>query len=182
MKDIVVNNVRVLLKDEAVRLNDVKPLCISIYNVFTEVMSFTPLANIFFKYISNYNNILSAYDLMELVDNFKHEVKIEDLFDFKFLKRSQSKDVPNTFVKFETYKLFYYSFWPAYVKALKNTLDNGKERLIFRYKIKTSFVKRVYKDCEDPFYVFEKEIFDLFDVNEFEVSIKRNEEMYLIKI
>lgn len=183
MNDMIVSSVRVLLKDDIVRLAEVKTLYMSVYNIFTRVMkNCMPFEKVFFKYISNYNNIFIASDIKEIMDNFKKEINYPDLFDFNFFKDSKLIQEPDIFVKFEIYKLFYYSWWPEYVKALRATLEKGKNGLVFRYRIKKEFIKRVYKSEEEPFKEFEKDISELFYANEISVTIKKNNEVYLIEV
>lgn len=183
MSKVIVSDIKVLLDENNVRLGDIIVLLNTIHKVLYKLSDFEKcILDVFFKYVQNYNNILNVSSCDELLSKFEKETSLGNVLEIRLYKEEEDEEIPDVFIKFETYKLFYYNFWPEFVKAIKKGMDLGKEKINFKYRIPKSFINRVYKEYNYPLLKFKNEIVELFRVNEVDMTGSEETEFYLLEV
>ena len=183
MSKVVVSNIKVLLYENNVRLVDIIVLLNNMHKLLNKLSDFEKcILDVFFKYVQNYNNILNVSSCDELLSKFEKETSLGNVLEIRLYKEGEDEEIPDIFIKFETYKLFYYNFWPEFVKAIKKGMDLGKEKINFKYRIPKSFINRVYKEYNYPLLKFKNEIVELFIVNEVDMTGSEETEFYLLEV
>lgn len=183
MSKVVVSNIKVLLYEKNVRLGDVVVLLKTMFKLLNKMSDFEKcIIEVFFRYVQNYNNMINVNSCQKLLNNFTKQIALDDLLEVEFCKEGEDEKIPDIFIKFETYKLFYYNFWPEFVKAMKRGMDLGKGEIIFKYSIPKSFINRVYKEYNYPFLKFKHEIIELFKVNEIDLVMSEELDFYLLEV
>lgn len=183
MSKVIVNNIKVLIYEDNVRLGDIIVLLNIMHKVLYKLSDFEKcILDVFFKYVQNYNNILNVRSCRELLNDFQKETSLGNVFEIDFYKEGEDEEIPDFFIKFETYKLFYYNFWPEFVKSVKKGMDLGIESINYKYRIPKSFINRVYREYNYPLLKFKSEIVELFKVNEVDMTGSEETEFYLLEV
>lgn len=183
MSNQIISNIKVLLFEDNVRLGDIVVLVNSMNKLLFNLSEFErSIVNIFLKYIANYNNVLAKKTCEEILSDFMEKIGINEILELEFYKEGEDEKVPDIFVKYETYKLFYYFFWPEFVKVIHKGIILGKEKVNFKYRIPKTFINRLYKEYENPVLKFKYEFFEMFKVNELEFIGSEEKDYYLIEL
>ncbi len=176
---IVIDKIRVLIEDNQIRLFKIVELFKALSkmpNYFTFKKQYLHL---FACYIKNYSRLMNIHNIKELYDTFSEFVghKIGRLVLINEIKY-KPEDV---FVKFETYKIFYYKIWPEYVNALSKKYIEGENIGVFKYNVPKKKINSIYTEGNANSN-FGKEIVSLTSINGFDVVGINNEDSITIEM
>ena len=143
-ESIVIDKIRAVIDDNQIRLWQAVELLKALCKMPKHFLFKNQFLHLFTLYIKDYSRFANIYSIKDLFDGFSDFVgyKIGELYPIR-----EAKNKPgDVFVKFETYKLFYYKIWPEYVKALGKKFIEGESLGIFRYNIPSDIIKSIYTE------------------------------------
>lgn len=186
MDNITITGMKVLPTQDQLRLVEVS----EIY----KAISYTKTGNLlvdtsieimlggFFKYISNYANIISVKTVEELLEKFSKSTGVGEWINVKVIKNIYFKNTDNI-VNLKIYEFVYFKLWPSYLQALKKSINANKKNFNFRYHISKEDILTFYEKESNALSRFKEDVFEMLEVNGFKDCIGIDEECkYIIQI